>query len=54
MGKEAATKPAYKTEPGPQEGRSCRDILFLLLFLLFNVGLLIIAVVAITKGDLNR
>ncbi|KAL7749637.1 hypothetical protein RI367_004863 [Sorochytrium milnesiophthora] len=46
--------PTYTSSPGPQTNRSCRDIFFLILFLLFWVGMFAIAGVAISKGDINR
>ena len=50
----ATTKPNYQGEPGPQEKRKCQDVIFLVLFLLFWVGMATIGGLAIKKGNLQR
>ncbi|ORZ33107.1 plasma-membrane choline transporter-domain-containing protein [Catenaria anguillulae PL171] len=44
----------YKKPVGVQAGRSCRDVFFMILFLLFWVGMVVIAVLAFRNGDFNR
>lgn len=39
---------------GPRAHRSCRDIPCLLLFILFWAGMIVVAVLAFWKGDLDR
>lgn len=50
----AQTPPVYQGQPGPQESRQCRDIFFLILFILFWGGMAVIAGFAIFSGDINR
>lgn len=49
--------PAYMGEPfdptlanGPSEDRKCRDVLFLILYLAFWAGLIVVAIVAFSRG----
>ncbi|KAI9179066.1 hypothetical protein H9P43_005728 [Blastocladiella emersonii ATCC 22665] len=44
----------YKKPPGPVTSRKCRDVLFMVLFILFWFGMAVIAGIAFQKGDLNR
>lgn len=46
--------PEYKGEPGPQDGRSCKDIIFLILFAGVWVGMFVIAGLAIRDGNISR
>ncbi len=39
---------------GPTESRRCRDILFLILYIIFWAGLILIATVAVKNGDPKR
>jgi hypothetical protein len=50
----ALTRPEYKTPPGPQENRKCHDIFFLILFVLFWMGMIAIGIIAMQKGNLDR
>lgn len=50
----SAQVPDYKDPPGPLQKRECRDILFLILFILFWAGMAVISVLAIRNGNLDR
>eukprot|EP01110_Echinostelium_bisporum_P006818 TRINITY_DN2676_c0_g1_i1.p1 TRINITY_DN2676_c0_g1~~TRINITY_DN2676_c0_g1_i1.p1 ORF type:complete len:366 (-),score=105.57 TRINITY_DN2676_c0_g1_i1:591-1688(-) len=42
------------TRPGPMEDRSCTDIIFLILFIAYWVGMFIVAGIAVNKGEPER
>ncbi len=42
------------SELGPVKKRKCRDVIFLILFLLYWVGMFIVASSAAQNGDLTR
>lgn len=42
------------SELGPVKKRKCRDVVFLVLFLLYWVGMFIVAASAAQNGDLTR
>ncbi|KAI9179895.1 hypothetical protein H9P43_005227 [Blastocladiella emersonii ATCC 22665] len=44
----------YTDAPGPKESRKCRDVFWLLLFAAYWVGMIILAILAITNGDPRR
>jgi hypothetical protein len=44
----------YDKAPGPVAQRKCQDIFWLILFVLFWVGMFAIGGIGITKGDANR
>eukprot|EP00732_Lithocolla_globosa_P002669 Lithocolla_globosa_v1_NODE_1836_length_2305_cov_1.876444.p1 type:complete len:426 gc:universal NODE_1836_length_2305_cov_1.876444:183-1460(+) len=44
-------KISYKGEPGPVHKRSCQDIFWLLLFIIFWIGFIVVGYFAGTKGD---
>ncbi len=51
----AASDVNPEEEPyGPVGRRKCRDLLFLLLFILFWAGMIVVAVKAVEKGDPRR
>lgn len=52
--KPSSKRISYKLQPGPIERRSCRDILFLIIFLAFWFGMFFIASVAVKYGDPNK
>jgi hypothetical protein len=39
---------------GPAKNRKCRDVIFLILFLAFWVGMIVVAVTAFNNGDWTR
>ncbi len=44
----------YKLPPGPQQTRKVKDIFFLILFIAFWIGMIVIAVFSLKYGDINR
>ncbi|KAI3630109.1 hypothetical protein MIR68_011544 [Amoeboaphelidium protococcarum] len=50
----ASADSKYKGQPGPQDNRQCRDVFWLILFILFWCGMFVIAGLAIQQGNLNR
>ncbi|KAI9221283.1 plasma-membrane choline transporter-domain-containing protein [Blastocladiella britannica] len=47
--------PAYADPPGVKpQGRSCHDIFFMILFVICWAGMVVVAILAFKKGDVNR
>jgi solute carrier family 44 (choline transporter-like protein), member 1 len=44
----------HAPQPGIKDERSCRDVLFLLLFILFWVGMIVVAIKAGQVGNVDR
>lgn len=53
--REQGKAPDYgSSTPGPTQNRKCQDVLFLILFALFWVGMIVIGGIAIKQGNLDR
>ena len=48
------TAPEYKDHVGPVGPRRCRDVIFLIIFFLYWVGMFLVAGLAFTSGDPRR
>jgi hypothetical protein len=46
--------PNYAHPPGPVKKRACRDIFFLVLFGVYWIGMISLAIIAISNGDSRR
>ena len=49
-----ANKSDSKPKVGLEQNRKCRDIIFLLIFILFWAGMFIVAQAAIASGDIRQ
>lgn len=46
--------PKYVDEPGPKEQRKCQDVFFLILFIVFWIGMFAIGGFAVRDGNFAR